>query len=247
MKKLTHRMCGRLLAGVACAAALAGCTSSTMPGAAAEPAVAQSGGLLRWQIDNVERIGGNKPTVMGTPTVSGTRADKAVHFDGVKDGLILPVVPVAGMEAFTVEVLFRPASGGAAEQRFMHSEDEAGNRFTIETRLTPDGKWALDTFLLAGASRRSLYDAAKLHPADQWYWVALRYDGTTMSDFVNGVKELEGPVVFGPMGATGRVSLGMRLNQVNWFKGEIREVRVTPRAVAEGELQRVGSERPPIN
>ena len=81
-------------------------------------------------------------------------------------------------------------------------------------------------------------DQARLHPLDRWYWVALRYDGTTMSHFVSGIKELEGPVAFPPMDAAGQVSLGVRLNKVNWFKGQIKEVRITPRALPEEALQK---------
>jgi hypothetical protein len=195
--------------------------------------------VIRWSIDNVQTIGGHTPTVLGAPKVVSDAAGKSVRFNGIDDALILPVVPLAGLKAFTLEVLFRPESGGPTEQRFMHSEDEATHRMTVETRLTADGKWSLDTFLLAGASQLALYDATKLHPADQWYWVALRYDGTTMSDFVNGVKELEGPVTFPPMGAVGQISLGVRLNRVYWFKGQIKEVRVTPRALPETELRKV--------
>jgi hypothetical protein len=226
------------------AAVFGGCEGVTQPATpaptATTPATAPlAEDVIRWSIDNVESIAGHTPTVLGAPKVISDTEGKAVSFNGTSDGLILPVVPLAGMKAFTLEVLFRPESGGATEQRFLHSEDEAMHRVTVETRLTPDGKWALDTFLLTNRTTRlSLYDATKLHPADQWYWVALRYDGTTMSHFVNGVKELEGPVAFPAMGAAGRVSLGVRLNKVNWFKGQIREVRVTPRALDEADLQK---------
>ncbi len=160
--------------------------------------------VTRWSVDNVEMIGGQKPQVLGAPKVTSDAMGKAVSFDGVKDGLIFPVVPLAGMKAFTLEVLFRPETGGPTEQRFMHSEDEAGHRMTIETRLTPEGKWYLDTFLLnTNTVRLTLIDPTKLHPANEWYWVALRYDGTTMSDFVNGVKELEGAVNFSGDGGKG--------------------------------------------
>jgi hypothetical protein len=227
-------------------AAVNGCKSESGAHAVAQrvnsssaAAVTLPAGVIRWAVDNVQSIGGQVPTVLGAPKVVDDGSGKAVSFNGTSDGLILPVVPLAGMKAFTLEVLFRPESGGATEQRFMHSEDDAMRRMTVETRLTADGKWSLDTFLLAGNSRLSLYDATKLHPADKWYWVALRYDGTTMSDFVNGAKELEGPVTFPAMGSNGRISLGVRLNMVNWFKGQIKEVRFTPRAVGEGELQRL--------
>lgn len=51
-------------------------------------------------------------------------------------------------------------------------------------------------------------------------------------------QEREGAVEFVPMDA-GKLSLGVRQNRVHWFKGAIREVRVTPAALAEGALQRV--------
>jgi hypothetical protein len=54
---------------------------------------------------------------------------------------------------------------------------------------------------------------------------------------VNGVKEKEGKIVFGPM-SDGRTSVGVRLNQVFWFKGSIAEVRFHPEAVAASRLQR---------
>lgn len=220
---------------------IGGCATPAEPSSEARvPATAPAlpADVVRWTIDSVESIGGRTPTVLGAPKVVADSSGKSVSFNGTNDGLILPVVPLAGMKAFTLEVLFRPESGGAFEQRFMHSEDEAMHRFTVETRVR-DGQWALDTFLLTGgAVRLSLYDPAKLHPTDQWYWVALRYDGTRMSHFVNGAKELEGPVAFPPMGSVGQVSLGVRLNRVNWFKGQIREVRIAPRALADGELQK---------
>jgi hypothetical protein len=37
----------------------------------------------------------------------------------------------------------------------------------------------------------------------------------------------------------GQIALGVRLNQVSWFKGLIRTVRFTPSALPENALQRV--------
>jgi hypothetical protein len=65
----------------------------------------------------------------------------------------------------------------------------------------------------------------------------LVYDGTIMSHYVDGAKEQESAVAFGPMQA-GRTSLGVRLNQVFWFKGCIAEVRFHSRAVPAARLQR---------
>ena len=200
--------------------------SGAAPGAPATP--------LLWTLDNVQRIGGHAPRVLGAPRVT---ADAGVRFNGVNDGLILPVDPVAGMASFTIEALIRPEPGGAPEQRFLHIEDEHGNRATMEIRLTPAGRWSLDTFLLCGDNRRALLDPTRLHPAGRWTWVALRYDGRRMVSFVDGVKELEGAVNVTPF-AAGRTALGVRLNQIYWFKGAIREVRFHPRALDAADLQR---------
>ena len=189
-----------------------------------------------WAVDNVKLIGGQIPVVLGAPHVMV--GEPAVRFNGVDDGLILPVDPLAGLQEFTIETLIRPEPGGAPEQRSLHIEDEQGNRATMEIRLTSDGRWSLDTFLLCGDSRRALLDLARLHPAGRWTWVALRYDGRRMTAFVDGVKELEGAVSVMPFTA-GRTALGVRLNRVYWFKGAIREVRFHARALDAADLQRV--------
>jgi hypothetical protein len=175
------------------------------------------------------------PTVLGAPRV--TAGESAVQFNGVDDGLVLPVNPLAGLREFTIEILFKPEAGGPPEQRFLHIEDERGSRVLIEIRLTEGGRWCLDTFLFSGASRFPLIDRTKLHPAGRWTWAALVYDGGKMAHFINGVRELEGEMAFVPM-AAGRTSLGMRLNQTSWFKGAIREVRFHATALPEDRLQR---------
>ena len=191
-----------------------------------------------WTLENPKLVGRLEPQVLGAPQpVNESSLGRALHFNGSSDGLIMPAIPYAGWAQFTIEVLFKPESGGLPEQRFMHVEDTKGNRTMMETRLTEDKQWYLDTFLLSGTSSLALIDKTKLHPTDQWHWVALRYDGKIMTSFVNGVKELEGPVAFAPIGE-GKMSLGVRQNLVYWYKGAIREVRFTPAALSPDKLQR---------
>jgi hypothetical protein len=73
----------------------------------------------------------------------------------------------------------------------------------------------------------TLIDSTKLHPVNKWYWAALVYDGKKMRSYINGQKELEGELDF-PAMTKGKISLGVRLNKVNWFKGQIREIRFHP-------------------
>jgi hypothetical protein len=193
-----------------------------------------SASVVVWTLDRLDRIGGCVPTILGKPQADEAR--RAVIFNGVDEGIVVPVNPIAGWAQFTIEVLFEPAAGGAEAQRFVHLEDERGARALLELRSLEDGRWCLDTFLFSGTSRLTLIDRARLHPAGRWYWVALRYDGRRMASFVNGAAELEGEVAVAPL-AAGRTSLGVRLNQISWFKGAIREVRFHPTAPAPDQLQ----------
>lgn len=193
-----------------------------------------------WRLDNLERIGGLAVEREGAPRVAEIDGGKAMVFDGVRDGIFLPEIPIAGASAFTIEILFRPDEGGPPAQRFVHLQDIPGKRALLETRLDGKGGWWLDTFLSNGGSETglALLDPKFVHATGKWYWAALRYDGQIMSAFVNGALELSGPTRFGPL-AAGRTSLGVRQNKVYWFKGAIREVRFHHEALPAEKLQRV--------
>lgn len=191
-----------------------------------------------WELSNTSEIGGHTVEVLGSPELITNGSGTSIRFNGETDGLIISTNPVDGWVQFTVEVFFKPDSDGPEEQRFVHFQDESANRGLIETRINPDGRWALDTFLYNSSLENglTLLDREIHHPGDEWYWAAITYNGTTMSHYVNGVRELEGDIEFGPMGP-GMISLGVRLNQVHWFKGEIREIRFHPESLSASELQ----------
>ena len=192
-----------------------------------------------WTLDNTESIGGHRPEVLGAPKIaSAATGGPALLFNGKSDGIILPVNPLRDLSKFTIEILFRPDTNGPSAQRFVHIQDDRDSRVMIETRLLNSQSWSLDTFLHSGENGRPLLDRTKRHPTGRWTWVALVYDGKTMSDYVNGVKELEGPVNFAPM-TDGRMSLGVRLNRVYWFKGSIKEVRFNPLPLKPEDLRRI--------
>ena len=189
-----------------------------------------------WNIDNIDCIGGHKTTVIGSPKIINTDKGKAVLFDGKKDGLFLNVHPLEGLKAFTFDVVFRPDPDGLAEQRFFHMQEDAGeNRVLMETRLTPKSTWYLDTYIESGENNQTLIDPNQTHPLGQWYSGVLIYDGSKMSHYVNGVKELEVEKTFVPQGP-GHTSIGVRANKVYWFKGAMRKVRFTPRALSPEEF-----------
>ena len=192
-----------------------------------------------WRLEDARLIRGKAPTVLGAPRAIVEDGRTVLQFNGATDGLVVGENPIEGLRAFTIEVRFKPDGDGPEAQRFVHVEDSAQNRGLIETRVTRDRQWYLDTFLYAHPKEPglTLVDRTKLHPCDRWYWAALVYDGKVMAHFVDGKKEREGQIQFGPM-AAGRTSLGVRLNQVYWFKGAIAEVRFHSRALPATELQR---------
>jgi hypothetical protein len=218
--------------GVAYSILLSACvTSCSTAAGTAEP------GAIVWKLENVSRIGDYAATVVGSPRIEREGKATAICFDGASDAIFIPINPIAGWSQFTIEALIQPDATGPDEQRFLHIQDERESRLLLETRLTENREWALDTFLLASPEvRLTLLDREKLHSAEQWHWVALSFDGETMAHYVDGRKELEGEIAFRPM-TSGRMSLGVRINKVSWYKGCIREVRFTPRALQTESLQ----------
>lgn len=188
-----------------------------------------------WQFDNVTKIGGHRATALGHPHVIRTQKGKAIEFNGADDALFLDVHPLAGAETWTWEVIFRPDAGGSPEQRFFHlQEDGSDNRMLFEIRLTGH-EWCLDSFAKSGDASLALMDRQKLHPAGAWYHAAAVYDGHEFRNYVDGVLENKGELKLAPQ-KPGRTSIGVRINKVNYFKGAVREARMTPRALSVSEF-----------
>jgi hypothetical protein len=188
-----------------------------------------------WQFDSTKKIGGHNTKVLGHPRVITTPKGPAVQFNGVNDALVLNIHPLAGATAWTWEVIFRPDAGGDPEQRFFHlQENGSDNRMLFEIRLT-DNQWCLDSFAKGGTGSQALMDRNKLHNTGEWYAVQAVYDGHEFRNYVDGVPEGKAELQLDPQKA-GRTSVGVRINKVNYFKGAIREARMTPRALTVDEF-----------
>ena len=190
-----------------------------------------------WELDNLQALADYRLDVSGQPTVIDGPYGKAIEFDGVQDALFIGANPVAGWQALTVEVVFRPDAGGLPEQRFFHLGEVSGDRVLFETRLTEDDHWYLDTFISSGESNRPLLNEGHLHPVGQWYHLAMTCDGREEVNYVNGVEEANGLIDFAPL-TEGETSIGVRLNRVCWFKGAIGRIRYTNRVLSVDEFVR---------
>lgn len=185
-----------------------------------------------WKIDNLKKIGGKKIEILGEPKIIKTDKGKAIEFDGVNDGIFINTNPIEGASEFTVEAVFRPDANGEKEQRWFHIEDTENTerRALLETRVSGN-EWFLDTFIKSGENRLPLYAENFKHKTDEWFHVALVFDGKEMRHYVNGKLELTGKLQIKSMGK-GRTSIGVRQNKVFWFKGAVRKLRFTNRALS---------------
>ena len=189
-----------------------------------------------WDLSDMESVGGHPTEILGTPGRIDTDSGTAVEFDGEGDALVVGANPLAGLDAFTVEIVFQPYPEGLAAQRFFHiQEDGSDNRLLFETRLTEDGRWFLDTFIKAGEANCALFAEEFEHALGPWYHVALVVGDGAMRHYTNGELELEAEIPFVPLGP-GQTSVGVRFNRVCWYKGAMRTVRFSPRPLAPGEF-----------
>lgn len=165
-------------------------------------------------------------TIEGKPRIVDCPYGKAVSFDGQQDALILDTNVLAGFNQFTIEIIMRPDTNGMKEQRFLHFGEVRGERVMIESRLVNDS-WYLDTYMKSGQIGQTLVDSTRLHPLTKWYHIAFVANNGAMNAFVNGIKELEGKIPFTPF-TVGQTSIGVRLNRVNWYKGAMFKLRISP-------------------
>ncbi len=210
---------------------------------AAAPGTSQAAEQVVWIFDRLDNIGGHRTTVLGAPRVISSPVGGAVEFDGVDDALYIDSHPLAGARTFTWEAIFRP-DGGAFEQRWFHlaQRDPAtgadhDNRMLFEIRVV-GSEWYLDSHIQSGAASKSLMNRKAMHAVGRWYHVASVYDGTNFRNYVDGVEQGGGPVALEPHGE-GRASVGMRINQVHYFRGAVHAARFTRRALAPSEFLKV--------
>ena len=194
---------------------------------------------INWVIDNTTSIGGFTPTVLGSPTVTAMAAGTAVCFDGTRDGLLLATNPIQGMQRFTIETLVYPEFTGTSTPRLIHIGGSAATspRIILQMVGGASGAWhALIGFYSAGA-QTDLEDTTYSHPSNQWYWLAVTYDGQTARVYVNGVLENSSTFTFNPM-AAGSTSLGTRLNGQYYFPGCMRDVEFFNSALPASQLDK---------
>ena len=190
---------------------------------------------IDWTTDRIASFDDQAIEIDGEPSVIESPFGPALYFDGQDDALQIDSHPLQGAGEFTIEMLFRPDSGGSSEQRVLHlQQDDSSDRILLETRLVGE-QWFMDSYIKSDDEGYTLFAREHLHPLDQWFHVALVVDGERMTQYVNRRRELTRKIEFLPP-ATGRTSLGVRINHVDWFRGAVRRIRFTPSALSPDEF-----------
>ncbi len=214
-------------------------------GACAVSPVGVSTDASIWNINSLSRIGGSSAQVLGNPQVVNTALGTAVRFDGDGDRLLVDANPLGDANEFTIEIIFNPADAypNNLEPRFFHieSRDNPNRRVTIELRLNEKKQWYLDAYIKSEKSQFTLIDPTKVHPIGEWAHAAITFKNREFVSYVNGQKELVGQVDYLPIASNAKTSIGARMNQVHWFKGDIAQARITRRALSPAEFLKVPS------
>jgi hypothetical protein len=191
-----------------------------------------AGQLVVWECNVADLLSGKADIIVtGEPKIVAAPYGNSVWFDGAADSIHLKENPVKGLDSFTIEILIKPDFKGPAEQRFLHIGEINGDRVLVETRVTPEGQWYLDTYIQSGQSQKTLIDPGFMHPIGKWYHVALTLDDQgRMKNYINGKFEIEGWVDFTRLNS-GEMSVGVRRNKVSWYKGTICKIRISQGAL----------------
>jgi hypothetical protein len=201
-----------------------------------------------WNISRLDTIGGHPVTFLGNPVVVSTETGDAVEFDGDGDRLLVDANPIGTAKEFTVEVIFWPDAcyPENTDPRFLHIQDPAdpkNKRVMIELRLNSSNECYLDGFMLTDIDNLTLIDENLTHPTETWLHAAITYKEGIFTTYVNGVQELSGNVSYQDLilGESGKTSLGSRMDERNWFRGKIKTVKVTRKALSPADFLYQGS------
>ena len=173
-------------------------------------------------LDNLQRIGGHAVDAWSARRASSqTDIGPAVEFDGMATACSSTQSARRSWRASPSKCCSRPmptAPRSSASSIFR----KPPARIARWSSCGCDGRrWALDTYpAIAGDAQLTLLDRARTHAAGDWHVATLTFDGTTMTHYVDGVREQRATSRSRRSAAAGRRSACGRTS-VSWFKGRI--------------------------
>jgi hypothetical protein len=80
------------------------------------------------------------------------------------------------------------------------------------------------------------------HTSNRWHHVAVVYENPSVTTYIDGVKELSDTVSFQAL-LNAQTSIGARQDPRSWFKGTIKLIKSTSRALIPSEFLNVNTSR----
>jgi hypothetical protein len=202
---------------------------------------------------------------LGTFTYGATGApasasDPAVRITGGARVIVPYAIELNSWTGFSVEGWFQPASTAADGNDYrtaISSMSNPGGAGPTGWLLYQQGNNTWSWWPYGGLwASAQLTDTADIIVANQWYYLAMTYDGTLFSFYVNGVLRSSGTYAgfcqngnVPPLGAglynynyqgggSGPVNIGWRMdNDFHGFSGTIDEVAFYNKALTQGQVQ----------
>jgi hypothetical protein len=87
----------------------------------------------------------------------------------------------------------------------------------------------MDGFVKTDSGSLTLIDETLVHSTEVWQHVAITYKDSTLSTYFNGTKELNGTLHYARtiVNTVGKTSLGGRMNDVAYYAGLMKTLKVT--------------------
>lgn len=186
---------------------------------------------------NDESGNGNDGTALGGAVLTSDRfanADAAYSFDGTSGYIQIPDSPDFDFNqpiTLTAWIYLNDNTKGGIVGQWGPG-GESGDAFTLGVK---DGK-ARFTVPIPG-----LYELSSVSDLglEEWLFVSVVYDGTTLKLFVNGTPDSSGDIMVDQVDSTQPVTIGFERilsGEPAYFNGTIDDVRIYRIALSDGEI-----------
>lgn len=206
-----------------------------------------------WNIDNLTSISGNQVISFGNPKIITTELGNALEFNATAvtapgtnagDRIQIKGNPLGTSNSeFTIEMIFKPYTTATDfAPRIFHicRPDSMSGPRVMTMEIRSKSVWTTDFYIKSVTGSGIM--GTTTYPTNQWMHMAMTYKNGVVKGYVNGVLDVTySGTMFTGMPPTAEVSLGGRMNNVNYFKGAIRKLIFTPTALNPSEFTLEGT------
>jgi chitodextrinase len=219
--------------------ALTGLSASTFTHAGAAQAAATPGLVAAYSFDGGsgstvadESGNGNTGTIRGAAWTAG-KSGGALSFDGSSSWVTVP--DSAGLDltsAMTLEAWVKPAALGTSWRTVLVKESPNGLAYGLYAH---DGGPGPSAHAVVTADKYAT--ASTTIPVGSWTHLAASYDGSRLTVWINGNPAGNIPLTGSVTQSGGVLRIGGNSVWSEWFSGQIDDVRVYNRALAQSEIK----------